>query len=97
MSGLRKKAEQRRLDMGLGDDPDAWCWLGEDVPVEAQVANEAKEVAKKDAAQASRAELVAKRLLGPHHMPAVREAMGVLIPGAFHPKNVRPCETRAWR
>ena len=31
--------------------------------------------------------MVAKRLLEPYHMPAVREASGVLIPGAFHPKN----------
>jgi len=30
LKGLENKAAERRRDMGLGNDPDAWCWQRDD-------------------------------------------------------------------
>ena len=51
LKGLHKKAQQRRLDMGLGDDADAWCWPREDLPVKALLAQEVRKVSQEDEAR----------------------------------------------
>jgi len=87
LSRLEKKGLERRRDMGLGSDPDAWCWPSDQVPVEALLLRQVREHAGDDAELAAQTEQVAQRLLGPWHKPAVLEALGCLIPGAFHPRH----------
>jgi len=87
LEGLREKAAERRRDMGLGSDPDAFCWQREEVPVEALLLKQTQQLAQKGEASQEKAEAVAQRLNGPWHRPAVLEALGCLIPGAFHPRH----------
>ena len=84
---MESKAAQRRRDMGLGDDPDVLCWQREQVPVEALLLKQAKEYARGDDDVAVQAIAIAQRLNGDWHRPAVLEALGCLIPGAFHPRH----------
>ena len=84
LKGLENKAAERRRDMGLGNDPDAWCWQRDEVPVETLLLKQVQAFAQRHACDMASAERVAQRLNGPWHRPAVLEALGCLIPRAFH-------------
>ena len=43
------------------------------------------EVSRVGRAVPARVEAVAERLMGPYHLPAVKEALGCLIPASLHP------------
>ena len=86
LAGLEAKATQRRQDLGLGRDPDSWCWVDGDVPVERLLHTEVKEFIQKGGGAEQPVQQVAGRLLGTWHKPAVLEAIGCLIPAELHPR-----------
>ena len=67
-------------------DVEAWVWGEEEVPFEKFLQEACAEVARGDSGKVALCEAVAVRLLGPLHMPAVREALGCLVPAELDPK-----------
>ena len=78
---------QRRRDLRLEGDVDAYCWPSGEVPAEELVYEKVRQLAPhRGEAWAQQAEVVAQRLMGPWHKPAVLEALGCFIPREFHPR-----------
>ena len=87
LSRLARDTRLRRARLLRGrEDDDAWCWDDDNVPVEAEVLRHAVDLEESEGKACSGAQMIAERLLGPLHRPAVLEAMGCLIPRDFHPR-----------
>ena len=76
---LRKVAAVRRMGLQT-DDLDVYLWGTEEVPYVSALQEACQIVSRSDSARMSICEHVAKRLLGPLHLPAVQKALGCLIP-----------------
>ena len=63
----------------------AWLWPGEQPNLEVVLAEEARACGGDDPSSVAMHEQVARRLLGPLHEAAVREALGCLIPEELDP------------
>ena len=82
---LQDETIKSRSALRCEGDPDAYLWPVESILFDKFMAEAVRDIAGTDSVLLARAELVAERLLGPLHMPAVLEALGCLIPVELHP------------
>ena len=103
---LEGKAATEREALGMAGDHDAWPWKNEEPPVARFMAAAVHEVGGEEPHRRERAMRVAERLQAPTafddgsevylHMPAVKEALGCLIPKWLHPRlDGRPLKGKA--
>ena len=71
---------------GRPTDEDAWIWLGGDPAFDTLFAEQVEDASEGNDSERKALFLVAERLRGELHMPAVREALGCLIPEDLHPR-----------
>ena len=94
---LKARGDRERAALsqtGMATDRDAWLWPGTTPDYVALLDEACDHCGRRPddgGSPAVRAEksvwlAVANRLLGERHMPAVREALGALIPEALHPR-----------
>ena len=83
---LRAYASSQRARMGsrVPDDDDAYLWLDEAPAVGAMVQKAAAELAAERGIELGLCQCVAGRMQSELHMPAVKEALGCLIPADLH-------------
>lgn len=89
LKGLRAKGQMQRSAIsqtGKPCDEDAHIWPHGEPPFDKMLAAEVQELAGGDASRKAFLLGVADRLRGELHMPAVREALGCLIPEGLHPR-----------
>ena len=90
IGGLEAVAAEQRARMtrgGRAPDANAWLWPEGEPPFEALLQEQASQYGGGDAVREARAAVVARRLMEPLHMPAVREALGCLIPPLLHQRG----------
>ena len=71
---------------GRPSDEDAWVWPNGEPAFDNLFAEQAEEISMGDQLEKLALITVAERLRGELHMPAVREALGCLIPEELHPR-----------
>ena len=71
---------------GLEGNKDAWVWGRQEPPITALMARAVSEVGRAGESLRAQVEAVGERLLGKYHLPAVKEALGCLIPAALSPE-----------
>ena len=67
-------------------DEDTYLWSGCEPDFDGLLADEVRRLAGADVARTDLLTAVAQRLRGDLHMPAVRAALGCLIPEQWHPR-----------
>ena len=85
MACLENVGKLRRSAQGREGDKDAWLWPQQEPPIVALMEKAVSEVGGGQGARRARVEAVARRLLSEYHLPAVKEALGCLIPVGLHP------------
>ena len=71
---------------GMEGNKDAWVWGRQEPPITALMARAVSEVGRAGESLRAQVEAVGERLLGKFHLPAVKEALGCLIPAALSPE-----------
>ena len=87
LMGLRAKGQLQRSaisNSGKPCDEDVHIWPDGEPSFDALLGTEVKELGREDASRVTFLAGVAQRLRGELHMPAVREALGCLIPEKLH-------------
>ena len=84
LSSLGVEGKLQARSQRLEGDKDAWLWPGQEPPIMALMARVVAEVCGVGKGSREHVEAVAERLMGTFHLPAVREALGCLIPGSLH-------------
>jgi len=93
---LEARAARERSDQGMDGDMDAWPWGEREPPIAEAMAAAVRDFAGGDPLLLERAMRVAERMQAPTrlddgsdvylHMPAIKEALGCLIPRDLHPR-----------
>ena len=89
LKGLQAMGQMQRSatsSCGKPCDEDAHIWPDGEPSFDELLASEVRELGGGDAARVTFLACVAKKLRGELHMPAVREALGCLIPEGLHPR-----------
>ena len=83
---VRAEGDLQRSAVGMGGDEDAWIWGDSRPPIEEALDRAVVEVVGGDGEMLVAAAGVKERLLGEYHLPAVKEALGCLIPRELNPR-----------
>ena len=90
LAGLRSVGAEQRARLAVGGrqpDANAWLWPDGEPSFDARFREQVSLYARGDVAREERAACVARRLQGELHLPAVREALGCLIPPSLHQRG----------
>ena len=82
---LEVEGKMQAQAQGLAGDKNAWLWPRQEPPIMALMLRAVSEVSSVGVERQAQVEAVAQRLMGPYHLPAVKEALGCLIPASLHP------------